>query len=204
MWPSYPTRQVLVFGRKDKEGFDHHFHQLPCWHQGAGHSPTTWRLNPACALHAACSHAAPLPSHTDRWTLTHSHAYHPSRQPPPSVPPWSHHITSPATQTLPSTHINLVSPFSIQVNQKDFFKANIHPNPKHLYFTSWPGQHLQFPSFTTLLAYCFLFLLSCSQATAHPSLPLFQHGSVHPPAQLDRKCHSHNFHSPKEWTDIKE
>lgn len=60
-WPSHHTRQVMVFGRSiDKErmapsGFSYLFHQLPCWHQGAGHSPTTcsWRLNPAHALHAA-------------------------------------------------------------------------------------------------------------------------------------------------------
>lgn len=159
---------------------------------------------PRCIKSHTAPPLCPLLTHTDTWTLSHSHAHHPSRQPPsPSVPlvKPSHNLTC-----YPNYPFHLHSsclPFQ-HPGQKDFFEANIHPNPKHLLFTSQLGQDPQLPSFTFLLAYCFLLLLCCSQATVHPSLPLFQHGSVHLPAQLGRKCHSHTFHSPKERTDIKE
>lgn len=108
---------------------------------------------PCCIKSHTAPPLCPLLTHTDTWTLSHSHAHHPSRQPPsPSVPlvKPSHNLTC-----YPNYPFHLHSsclPFQ-HPGQKDFFWSKYSPQPQAsiIYIPAWAGSSAPFFHFSPCL-----------------------------------------------------
>lgn len=89
---------------------------------------------PCCIKSHTAPPLCPLLTHTDTWTLSHSHAHHPSRQPPsPSVPlvKPSHNLT--CYPNYPFHLHSVLSPLPASRSKGFFLKQIFTPTPSIYY-----------------------------------------------------------------------